>query len=102
MLDNVVSTANKILQSYPIKRAALFGSAARGDMTDNSDVDMLIEFLPGRGGVNLEYFGLQIDLEEALGRRVDLLTFGSFERESKPRFKKNVMRDVRVIYEWEG
>lgn len=102
MPDNIELTASKILRRYPVKRAALFGSGARGDMTEKSDIDMLVEFLPGRGGVNLEYFGLQLDLEEALGRRVDLLTFGSFERDAKPRFKENVMRDVRVIYEREG
>ena len=101
MQTNIEPVACQVLREYPIKRAALFGSAARGDMTEHSDIDMLIEFFPGRGGVNLEYFGLQIDLEAALGRRVDLLTFGSFEREAKPRFKENVMRDVRVIYERE-
>jgi len=102
MVGNIEPAACGVLQLYPVKRAALFDSAARGDMTDKSDIDMLVEFLPGRGGVNLEYFGLQIDLEEAFGRRVDLLTFGSFERAAKPRFRENVMRDVRVIYEREG
>jgi len=71
-------------------------------MTERSDVDMVVEFLPGRGSVNLEYFGLHIDLEEALGRHVDLLTFDALETEAKPRFRERVLRDLRFIYERES
>lgn len=99
---NIESTACDVLRMYPVKRAALFGSAARGDMTSQSDVDMLVEFLPGRGGVDFEFFGLHIDLEEAFGRSVDLITYDALENEAKPRFRENVLRDVRVIYEREN
>ncbi len=99
---NIEPIAREVLLSYPVRRAALFGSAARGDMKDDSDIDMIVEFLPGRGGVNFEFFGLLVDLEEALGRHVDLLTFNALETEAKPRFRENVMRDVRVIYERES
>jgi predicted nucleotidyltransferase len=44
--QNIESIALAILPLYPVKRAALFGSAARGDMSGESDIDMLIEFLP--------------------------------------------------------
>jgi predicted nucleotidyltransferase len=99
---NIEPIARKVLLTYPVKRAALFGSAARGDMKDNSDIDMIVEFLPGRGGVDFEFFGLLVDLEEAFGRSVDLLTFDALETETKPRFRENVMRDVRVFYEREN
>ena len=46
MIGNIESTALEVLSVYPIRRAAFFGSAARGDMTDSSDIDMLVEFLP--------------------------------------------------------
>ena len=96
MSASIESTAIEVLQQYPIKRAALFGSAARGDMTEQSDIDMLVEFLPDTRG--LEFFGLRVDLEEAFGRAVDLVTFNALSK-SKPSFKQNVEQEARVIYE---
>lgn len=64
--------AHDVLIKYPVKRVALFGSAARGETTETSDIDMLVEFLPNTRG--LDFFWLRLDLEEALGYPVDLLT----------------------------
>ena len=94
---NIDSTALNVLRQYPVKRAAFFGSAARGDMTEKSDIDMLVEFLPDTRGI--EFFGLLVDLQEAFGCHVDLLTYDALETEAKPKFRENVLRDVRVIYE---
>ena len=102
MMGNIEPMACEVLRSYPVKRAAFFGSAARGDMTEQSDIDILVEFLPGRGGVDFEFFGLHVDLEKAFSRHVDLLTFDALETEAKPRFRENVLRDVRFIYERVG
>ena len=88
-----------ILKEYPVKRAALFGSAARGGMTEQSDLDMLVEFMPDTRGIM--FFSLHTDLEQKCGRSVDLLTFDALEREARGHFKKNVMREMRVIYERE-
>lgn len=99
MLVDIDSVACNILRQYPIKRAAFFGSAARGDITENSDIDIIVEFIPGRGGVDFEFFGLLVDLQEAFGCHVDLLTYHALDTEAKPRFRENVMRDARVIYE---
>ena len=85
-----------VLAQYPVKRAALFGSAARGDTTESSDVDVLVEFLPNTRG--LEFFGLRLDLEEALGRSVDLLTWNALFK-AKPSFRQNVESEARLIYE---
>ncbi|MCL2364018.1 MAG: nucleotidyltransferase family protein [Defluviitaleaceae bacterium] len=85
-----------ILEQYPVKRAALFGSAARQEMTDASDIDMLVEFHPGTSG--LDFYGLGGDLEEALGCHVDLLTWASL-RNAKHDFVQNVVKDARLIYE---
>ena len=85
-----------VLEQYPIKRAALFGSAARGDMHSHSDIDMVVEFLPGTPG--LEFFGLRVDLEEAFDRNVDLVTFNALLK-AKPDFAQAVEREARVIYE---
>jgi len=97
MTDVVDIIACDVLRQYPIKRAAFFGSAARGEMTTNSDIDIIVEFLPDTRGI--EFFGLLVDLQEAFGRHVDLLTYNALETEGMPQLRENVMRDVRVIYE---
>ncbi|MDR0898252.1 MAG: nucleotidyltransferase domain-containing protein [Oscillospiraceae bacterium] len=43
MSDAIEATAVRVLRQYPVQRAALFGSAARGDMNPDSDIDMLVE-----------------------------------------------------------
>lgn len=57
--------------SYPIRRLALFGSWARGEAQEDSDVDVLVEVDPSIG---LRFVELGDQLERALGRRVDLVS----------------------------
>lgn len=54
------------------ERVRLFGSAARGDDSDASDVDFLVTLRPGRGLLDLTR--LEVELEGLLGRRVDVVT----------------------------
>ena len=56
---------------YPIHRMALFGSWARGDAHENSDIDVLVEVDPSIG---LRFVELGDELEEVLGRHVDLVS----------------------------
>ena len=56
---------------YPIRRLALFGSWARGEAREDSDVDVLVEVDPSIG---LRFVELGDELERALGRRVDLVS----------------------------
>ncbi len=73
----------EVLQKNGIKRAAFFGSIVRDEMTDESDIDILIEF-EGRKSL-LDLAGLKLDLEDALERRVDLLTYRSLHPMLKDR-----------------
>jgi predicted nucleotidyltransferase len=50
----------------------VFGSVARGEAGEASDIDLLVDLEPGRSG--LDQAGLILDLEELLGRRVDVVT----------------------------
>ena len=92
----IESRVRDILTQYPVKRTALFGSAARGDMNELSDIDMLIEFLPNTRGI--DFFGLRVDLEEALNCSVDLVTWSALSK-AKPGFRQSVENEARLIYE---
>ena len=82
-----------ICKKYGVKKAFLFGSYARGEATENSDVDIRIEAGKIRGLFQLS--GFRIDLVEALGVEVDLL---SIQPECK-NFKENLKRDEVPLYE---
>jgi len=56
---------------YPIHRLALFGSWARGEARADSDVDVLVEV---DSSIGLRFVDLAVDLERAMGRRVDLVS----------------------------
>jgi len=66
-----------ILLKYGVKRAALFGSYARGDYDEKSDVDILIEPPAGMG---LEFIGLKLHLEDTLHKRVDLVSYNGISK----------------------
>jgi len=73
--------------SYPIQRLALFGSWARGDAREDSDVDILVEVDPSIG---LRFVDLGDQLEKALGRRVDLVS----RRAIKPAYWKQIEAEL--------
>lgn len=79
----VHETVREILQQNGIRRAAFFGSIVRGEMTDESDIDILVEFEGHKSLLDLA--GLKLDLEDALERRVDLLTYRSLHPMLKDR-----------------
>ena len=56
-----------------VKTLSVFGSRARGDAGENSDIDLLIEFEDGSGISYLDMMTMRIELEEMLGCRVDLI-----------------------------
>ena len=73
--DRIVAKVVRILKSHGVKRAGLFGSAARGDMSRKSDIDILVEFKKKTGLLDL--CGIEIELEKVTSRDVDLLTYRS-------------------------
>ena len=74
-IEEVKSKIIPLLKEYGVIRAALFGSLVRGEETDESDVDVLVD-LPEKASL-LDLAGLKIDLEELLGRKVDVITYDS-------------------------
>lgn len=63
-----------LARAHGVRSVRLFGSVARGEDGPESDVDLLVEFEPGRNLLDL--IGLENDLADALGRKVDVITAG--------------------------
>jgi predicted nucleotidyltransferase len=80
-----------ILKGHQTKRAAIFGSIARGEAKKNSDIDILIE-LP-KGLSLFDFVEIQIELEEALGKKVHLTEYCTI----KPAVKKQILSEAIPI-----
>ena len=76
-----------------IRRLSLFGSVLRQDFRPDSDVDVLVEFEPEHVP-GLEFFAMEEELSEILGRKVDLNTPGFLS----PRFRDQVLAGAEVQY----
>lgn len=72
-------------------RSSLFGSVVRGEARDNSDIDMLVDVPRGTG--LFEFVGLKHKLEEALKKKVDLVTFDALH----PRLRARILQEQQPI-----
>ena len=79
---------------HGISRLALFGSAVRGQLGPESDIDLLVEFVPGRR-VGLRFITVQEELQALLGRKVDLNTRAFLS----PHFRDRVEAEAVPLYE---
>ena len=82
-----------LCRRHHIRRLSLFGSVLREDFRPESDVDVLVEFEPGRTP-GFGFFGIQQELSELLGRPVDLNTPGFLS----DYFRDEVLREAEVLY----
>jgi len=73
---------------YGARNVRVFGSLARGEADEQSDIDLLVELEPGRSLFDLG--GRQFELERLLGCRVDVVT----ERGLKARIRQRVLREA--------
>ena len=81
----------RILKKYGVKKAGIFGSYSRGDQKKKSDIDILIQ--PPRG-MGIQFFALAIELEEKLGKKVDLVSYNGIN----PHLKDSILKDeVRIL-----
>lgn len=70
-----------ILERYQAANPRLFGSVARGDATPGSDIDLLVDLMPGGGNELLRVAGIAEELSELLGTRVDVVAASLLRRE---------------------
>jgi len=80
-----------ILQRYGVKRVGVFGSYVRGDMREDSDIDILVEI--DKDMSLLDFVGLKLELEESLGRKVDLVEYSTI----KPLLRERILQEQVVI-----
>ena len=80
---------------WKVKEFSLFGSAARGEMRPDSDVDVMVEFEPGGLPHGWGYIDMILELEDLFGRPVDLMTKGVIEN---PFRRRSIERDLTVVY----
>lgn len=74
---------SECFRSKPVKRAYLFGSASRNEEDEQSDVDILVE-LDYSQPIGLGFVRMQLELEDLLKRKVDLLTSNSVSKYIQP------------------
>jgi predicted nucleotidyltransferase len=84
----------EICRRHQVRELSLFGSAARGEMRPDSDVDFLVDFLPGARPGLLGVSAMMRELSALLGRRVDL----AVEPGLKPAVRSAVLTEARLIY----
>lgn len=84
----------ELCRRHGISRLSLFGSAARGQLEAESDIDLLVEFVAGRR-VGLRFITVQDELQALLGRKVDLNTRAFLS----PYFRDRVEAEAVPLYE---
>ena len=93
-IDEIKAAVAPICERYGVKRMTLFGSYARGDADDKSDVDLMVDKYDEKKLRGFVWGGLYGDLERALGLEVDVLN-----REStRQKFLDKIAKDEVLIY----
>jgi len=82
----------EICQRNDIEFCALFGSFARGEADEKSDIDLLVKFSKPKG---FDWLDAAFEIEDSLGKKVDLVT----ENGLSPHLREYVLKDLQVLYE---
>jgi predicted nucleotidyltransferase len=84
----------EICRRYHVKELSVFGSAARGELRPESDIDLLVDFLPDARVGLFELWDLGDELERLVGRRVDLVPKGGLKKLIRP----HILKESRLVY----
>ena len=76
-----------VLKNHGVKKAGLFGSFVRGEGTENSDIDILVKI--DKDISLLDFVGIKLEIEKALGKEVDLIEYETI----KPLLKKRILAE---------
>ncbi len=92
--EEVIAIIQKYMAHQPVEWAGIFGSFARNEMKKDSDIDIVVHFKKGIKISLFDYVRYKQDLEELLGRKVDLVTYKYLQ----PRLKAYIDKDLQIIY----
>lgn len=92
-MEHELNIIREFFRTQPVKKAYLFGSYARGEADEESDIDLMVE-LDDRVGL-FKFVGMQLKLEELLHRKVDLISAKGISRHIQPLIEK----DKKLVYE---
>jgi hypothetical protein len=93
-IDIPLEAIAALCEQYQVKELALFGSVLREDFRPESDVDVLVEFLPEARIGLIRFFGLQRELSSTIGRRVDLVP----KKAVRPRLRQSILGSAETVY----
>ena len=91
LIENRRSEILALAERHGIRNVRVFGSMARDDASDASDVDLLVSLAPGRSGLALG--GLLMDMQDLLQRRVEVVTEGGLH----PALRERVLREAQPL-----
>lgn len=91
-IEEIKKIVTPIAASYGVEKIYLFGSYARGEATEDSDIDLRVD--KGRLKGLIELGALYVDLEESLGKQLDLLATGSLDQN----FLCRIAKEEILIY----
>jgi hypothetical protein len=96
-LEEIKKKVLPVVKRYEVQKAALFGSFVRGEQKEDSDIDILVEFKDRENKTLLDLIGLELELQEVLNRKVEVLTYRSIH----PLLKDYILKEQEVFYEEE-
>ncbi len=97
-LEEISNAVKSACEGLPVRSVEVFGSLARGEGHTGSDVDLLVDFLPGARFGLLEMGALKEDLEELLGCAVDLVSRKAVEKSPNPYRRKSMLSSPISVY----
>lgn len=99
LVENKLEAIRALCKKYEVRSLYLFGSAARQDFEENSDVDFLLNYKKDQDGLGVDafdYFDFLFSLENLIGKKVDLVVEDSIRNYI---FLSNIEKDKLKIYE---
>lgn len=89
LLKRLRAHKTTLVQNFGVTKLALFGSFARDQAADDSDVDILVQF--NGPATSKQYFGVQFYIEDLLSRQVDLVTNKALRAEVRPYVERDII-----------
>jgi predicted nucleotidyltransferase len=91
LIEQIRETISPVLRRYGVTKAGIFGSAVTGQVHEGSDIDIAVQIDTDIS--LLDFVGLKLELEDTLGRKVDLVEYDAI----KPRLRESILRHQEMI-----